>query len=395
MEIIRSEYSLLAKRLKEKRKFIQVIAGPRQVGKTTLVKQIIRNENHLFFYESADDVNSPQSLWISQVWNAVRLKLKSSNIKHAVLIIDEIQKVPEWSSVIKKEWDYDSLNNINIKVVLLGSSTLLVQKSLNESLSGRFELIKLGHWTYQEIKKAFGVSADEYAWFGGYPGSYSLIEDESRWKEYIKNSLIETSVAKDILYLNRIDKPALLKNLFELGRLYSGQVLSFTKLLGQLQDAGNTVTLAHYLHLLDQAWLLAGLQKFSSQQFRKRASSPKFHVYNTALLSASRSETLNEIKNFPDEWGRIVESAIGSHLINSAKKNGFNLYYWRHVNLEVDFVLQHGAKLIALEVKSGRKVIKRGVERFQKEFNPDKVLLVGTGGIPWEEFLQIDPMELF
>jgi predicted AAA+ superfamily ATPase len=395
MEIVREEYSLLAKRLKEKRKFIQVIVGPRQVGKTTLVKQLIRNENHLFIYESADDVNSHHAVWISQLWERARFSLKTSKKRHGVLVIDEIQKVKNWSSVVKKEWDSDSLNNINIKVILLGSSTLLIQKGLNESLAGRFEIIQLGHWTYPEVKKAFGVSPSEYVWFGGYPGPYSLIQDENRWKDYIKNSLIETTVAKDILHMNRIDKPALLKNLFDLGCSYSGQVLSFTKMLGQLQDAGNTVTLAHYLYLLDQAWLLSGLQKYSSQEFRRKASSPKFQVYNTALISALRSETFNQIINIPDEWGQIVESAIGAHLVNFSKKRGFNLYYWRHVNFEVDFVLQYGNRIIALEIKSGQKIIKKGIEQFQKEFQPTKVLLVGTGGIPWDEFLQTDPMELF
>ncbi len=395
MEIIRKEYKLLAKRLKEKRLFIQVIIGPRQVGKTTLVNQLMQREPLLFHYVSADEEVAVNNAWISQVWNSARLKLQTSAKKQLVLVIDEIQKVPLWSSSVKKEWDEDTRQNINIKVILLGSSSLLINKGLSESLAGRFELIYLKHWSYSEVKQAFGVSPEQFVWFGGYPAAYNLIKNEKRWKEYIRASLIETTISKDILHLNRVDKPALLRNLFELGCLYSGQILSYTKMLGQLQDAGNTVTLAHYLKLLNESWLLTGLEKFTSQRFRRRSSSPKFQVFNTALQNALGDKSFKEIKSKPDEWGRIVESAIGAHLINHSRASGIKVYYWRKINFEVDFVLQRGNKIIAIEVKSGRKIIKTGIEQFQKEFKPDKILLVGTDGIPWQEFLEIDPIELF
>ncbi len=395
MEIIRKEYRLLAKRLKEKRLFIQALIGPRQVGKTTLVNQLMKREPLLFFYASADEQIAVQKTWISQIWDSARIKLKNSRKKQLILIIDEIQKVPDWSTSVKKEWDEDTRWGVNIKVILLGSSSLLINKGLSESLAGRFEVIHLKHWSYPEIRSAFDVSPEQFVWFGGYPGSYNLIKNEKRWKEYVRSSLIETTVAKDILHLSRVDKPALLRNLFELGSSYSGQILSYTKMLGQLQDAGNTVTLAHYLKLLDEAWLLTGLEKFTSQHFRQRASSPKFQVYNTALQSAIRNEYFNEIRLKPDEWGRLVESAIGAHLINHSRASGFKVLYWRKVNLEVDFILRRGSKSIAIEVESGRKVIKKGIEHFQKEFKPDKILLVGSTGIPWQEFLEINPVELF
>jgi predicted AAA+ superfamily ATPase len=253
----------------------------------------------------------------------------------------------------------------------------------------------MGHWSYGEMHEAFGWNADQYVWFGGYPGSATLITDEERWKTYIQQSLIETSISKDILMLTRVDKPALMKRLFELGCLYSGQVLSYNKMLGQLQDIGNTTTLSHYLELLDTAGLLAGIEKFSATAIRKKSSSPKFQVHNTALISAQRSETFQDIIARPDEWGRMVESSVGAHLINHALTGGFNLYYWREGNNEVDFVIERKKSVVGLEIKSGNTLTVSGMSAFKKHFNPDKVLIIGNAGLPWQTFLQMNPLELF
>ena len=395
MNYIRSQYFLLKRRITEKRKFIQTIVGPRQIGKTTLVTQLIHNEKFLFHYISADSIETTNLSWISQQWETARIKLKSSKVKQLILIIDEIQKIENWSEIVKKEWDSDTRNTVNIKVIILGSSTLLIKKGLTESLAGRFEIIYMGHWSFTEINKAFNIKVEEFAWYGGYPGSYQLVKDEQRWKDYIKNSLIETTISKDILMLYQVNKPALLKRLFELGCLYSGQILSYTKILGQLQDAGNTVTLSHYLNLLNEAGLISGLQKFSIQEFRQRSSSPKFQVYNSSFISSQMTETFNEVIKLPQKWGRIVEVAVGAHLINSAKTENYEVFYWRHVNNEVDFVLRYHDKIIGIEVKSGSNFQKRGMDAFNKMFNPNKVLLVGENGIPWQEFLKINPIELF
>ncbi|VAX14922.1 archaeal ATPase [hydrothermal vent metagenome] len=395
MNYIRPQYYILKKRLREKRKFIQVIIGPRQIGKTTLITQFVQIEKYLFHYTTADSVETTNKLWITQQWEAARIKLKSSKAKQLILIIDEIQKIDNWSEIVKKEWDKDSLNKTNIKLVILGSSTLMVKKGLTESLAGRFEILYLGHWSLTEINNAFCIKAEKFAWYGGYPGSYQLIKNEQRWKEYVKDSIIETTVSKDILMLNRVNKPALLKHLFEIGCLYSGQILSYTKILGQMQDIGNTVTLSHYLKLLDEAGLITGLQKYSIQPFRQKASSPKFQVYNSALISAQLSETYSEIRKQPEKWGRIVETAVGAHLVNAAKTENFKLFYWRHVNNEVDFVLKYNDIIIGIEMKSGASGTKKGIEVFNKMFNPNKLLLVGSEGIPWQEFLKINPVELF
>lgn len=385
----------LITRIKEPRKFIQVLMGPRQVGKTTIITQLIKEINKAHQFESADAVPASDSFWLTALWQNVRTKIQNEGIKEFLLIIDEIQKIDNWSEIVKKLWDEDTKLNINIKVILLGSSRLLLQQGLTESLAGRFESTYISHWSLKEMQQAFGFTAQQYVWFGAYPGAASLINDEERWKNYVNNSLIETSISKDILMLTRVDKPALMKRLFELGCLYSGQILSYTKVQGQLQDAGNTTTLSHYLQLLDTAGLLAGIEKYAADVIRKRSSSPKFQVHNTALISAQRNETFGEIVANKQEWGRLVESAIGAHLINSALANNFKVYYWRHRNDEVDFILERRGKVIGLEVKSNQANSLSGLSAFQKQFNPDKVLLVGDKGIPWQEFLMINPVEIF
>lgn len=391
----RSHLQVLAQRLAEPRQFINVIMGPRQVGKTTLVTQIARKNQLLYHFVSADAIAVSDSTWLAQQWETARSLLLKEQAGEFLLIIDEIQKIGNWSETVKRLWDEDTRNQVNVKVVLLGSSRLMLQKGLTESLAGRFETLYMGHWSFVEMRDAFGWNAQQFAWYGGYPGSATLIADEERWKQYIQQSLVETSVSKDILMLTRVHKPALLKRLFELGCLYSGQVLSFTKMIGQLQDVGNTTTLSHYLDLLHTAGLLAGIEKYSGSIIKKRSSSPKFQVHNTSFISSHRSETLGEILEQPTEWGRIVESAVGAHLLNSSLTSGFILHYWRDGNNEVDFVLEKKGKLIALEVKSGAAFRTQGMTAFQKTYNPDRILLVGDSALPWQDFLAMDPNSLF
>ena len=391
----RSYLETVKKRIQEPRKFIQVILGPRQVGKTTMITQLLSQLSVPNLYESADAIPVTNSVWLTQLWEAARLQIKVSGATEYLIVIDEIQKIDNWSEIVKQQWDKDTRERTNIKVILLGSSRLLIQQGLTESLAGRFETMYLGHWTYTEMQEAFGWSIEQYVYFGGYPGSATLIDDEERWKNYIKDSLIETSISKDILMLTRVNKPALLKRLFELGSLYSGQVLSYTKIIGQLQDAGNTTTLANYLKLLSDCGLLGGLDKYAGDIIRKRGSSPKFQVYNNALITSQANDTYEKAIINPELWGRLVESSVGTHLINNSIPERYNLYYWREGNHEVDFILEKGDKVIGLEVKSGMKAENTGMGVFAEKFHPEKVLLVGTGGIPYEEFLKINPRELF
>ncbi|MCR5124258.1 MAG: ATP-binding protein [Treponema sp.] len=393
----RTKYiSELEKRISEERKFIQVVAGARQVGKTTIINQLLERYNGNHIYESADAISGSSQVWLEQIWNSARLKIKTGSTE-ILLVIDEIQKISNWSEIVKKLWDEDTRNKTNIKVILSGSSRLLIEKGLTESLQGRFELIQIPHWSFSEMHEAFDFSLDEYIFFGGYPGSAHLIHDEKRWKDYMRDSIIETSISKDILMLTTITKPALLRQLFDLGAVYSSQIMPFNKMLGMLTDAGNTVTLSHYLNLLDQSKLLGGLQKYSGSVQKSRSSSPKLQVYNNALLAASSSKNFEDSRSAPDVWGRFVESCVGMHLVNSCSESDFKVYYWREGNFEVDFVISDGENICGIEVKSGSRLTNKGMEVFKNQYPSAKVYVVSAqetdsaGCIPLKDFLNISP----
>ena len=375
----------LTDRLAEPRRFLQVVAGPRQVGKTTLVQQVVEAAGLPVVFASADEPTLRGPAWITQQWEAARLQVGSDG---ALLVIDEVQKAAHWAESVKRLWDEDTRRRCPLKVVLLGSAPLLIQRGLSESLAGRFEILHLPHWSLAEMRAAFGFSLEQFLFYGGYPGAAPLVSDPDRWVRYIRDALIETTVARDVLLLTRVDKPALLRRLFELGCRYSGQVLSYTKMLGQLQDAGNTVTLAHYLDLLAAAGMLAGIPKYAGQAVRSRGSSPKLQVLNTALMTAQSGLTLAEARADGDFWGRLAESAVGAHLANAAAAGTSEVYYWRERNHEVDFVVKAGRALTAIEVKSRRvKELQPGIAIFQEMFQPDRTLLVGGDGIPLDQFL--------
>jgi predicted AAA+ superfamily ATPase len=386
--------SKIVRRLQEPRRFIQVLAGPRQVGKTTLVRQALEALGSRSSYATADSPAPGDTVWLDQQWERARRQCGTDGTWH--LVLDEIQKIPNWSENVKRLWDEDTATRLDLRIVILGSSPLLVQKGLTESLAGRFELIHIGHWRWEEMHDAFGWDIDRYIYFGGYPGAASLVEDESRWRRYLLDSLIETTISRDILLMARVDKPALLRQVFRLGCEYSGQILSYQKMLGQLQDAGNTTTLAHYLDLLAGAGMVCGLNKFSGEEVRQRASSPKLQVLNQGLKSAQAVSTLALTRDDPEVWGRMCESAVGAYLAGEAQAGEFEVFYWREVSKEVDFVLRRGSKIVALEVKSGRhRASLPGMTAFNKVFGKTTSLLVGTGGIPFEEFLRTPPESLF
>ena len=380
----------LARRLEEPRRFIQVVAGARQVGKTTLVQQVAEAAEPPVVFSSADEPTLRGREWIAQQWDAARLRLSPHG---AILVLDEVQKAAGWAESVKRHWDEDTRKKVPLKVVLLGSAPLLIQRGLSESLAGRFEVLHLPHWSLAEMSSAFDFSLEQFLFYGGYPGAAPLVKDHNRWVRYIRDSLIETTIARDVLLLTRVDKPALLRRLFELGCRYSGQVLSYTKMLGQLQDAGNTVTLAHYLELLAAAGMLAGIQKYAGQAVRSRGSSPKLQVLNTALMTAQSGLTLEEARADSEFWGRLVESAVGAHLANAAAAGACEVFYWRERNREADFVVKAGRTLTAIEVKSGRAgEFLPGIAAFVEAFNPKRTLLVGGDGIPIDEFL-LRPVE--
>jgi len=377
---------VLAERLAEPRRFLQVVAGPRQVGKSTLVQQVTGELSLPVRYASADEPTLRGADWISQQWEAARLE--ATGKEGAVLVLDEIQKIPAWSETVKRLWDEDTRKKRPLKVVLLGSAPLLMAQGLTESLAGRFETLRLPHWSLTEMRAAFGWSLEQYLYFGGYPGAAPLVGDPKRWARYIADSLIETSIARDVLLLSRVDKPALLRRLFELACRYSGQVLSYTKMIGQLQDAGNTTTLAHYLDLLAGAGMVCGLAKYAGDAARSRGSSPKLQVLNTALMSVTAGVSPAEARADREFRGRLIESAVGAHLANAAAAAECELYYWRERGQEVDFVVKAQSRLTAIEVKSGRAPQAHpGTAAFAAAFKVRRTLLVGGDGISVEEFL--------
>ena len=401
----RTQVSTLVQRLGEEPRQIIALFGPRQTGKTTIVQQALRHirigSRYLAVDEPYSSIPRPpfdatettfpspdrakNTTWLVENWEAARRETVRSG--RFVLVFDEIQKIPRWSETVKGLWDADRASDCPLHVVILGSAPLLMQSGLKESLAGRFELIHVRHWSFAEMSRAFDFDLPTYLYFGGYPGATSFVREPDRWRGYVLGSLIEPTIERDLLAMTRVDKPALFKRLFELGAAYSGQILSYDKMLGQLQDAGNTTTLAHYLHLLSSAGMLTGLQKYSGSTVRERASSPKLQTLNTVLMTAGSGYSFDEAQADRTYWGRIVESAVGAHLFNTATSD-IRLYYWRDDSFEIDFVLQRGNQIVAIEVKSGlHRGALPGMDEFKKRFRPHDSLLVGEGGVPLNEFL--------
>ena len=372
-----------------------MVMGARQTGKSTVVKQVLQDLDMPYQFFSADNVPATSGAWISDCWAAVRSLKESRGWESVVLVIDEIQKVAGWSEAVKKEWDDDTFHDRNIKVLLLGSSRVLLEKGLSESLAGRFEEIRMSHWSYREMQECFGLSLEQYLFYGGYPGAAALIGDEDRFGQYIQSAIIEATINKDILMDTPIGKPALLRQTFELGASYSGELLSLNKMLGSLQDAGNTVTLAGYINLLNESGLLCGLQKFGVDMARRRASIPKLQVYNNALKMVYSPLTFEQAILDRKSWGRIFESGIGAYLVSQAFVHRFEVFYWRERDAEVDFVLRKKGSIVAIEVKSNAEKRTDGLDKFRKLFNPQSAFIVGDGGISAEDFLSMDIGEMF
>lgn len=395
MEYRRSQYKEVMERMNEPRRFIQVLAGPRQVGKSTLIGQVLNDCTLPHYSYNADGVNENDSDWIRRIWESTRVQMDSKQQTEVVLVIDEIQKIRQWSEIVKREWDADTRDKRQLKLFLLGSSRLMLRKGLTESLAGRFELIRLGHWTLSEMQDAFGWTLDQYIYYGGYPGTAGLSEDMRRWKRYVRESLVAPAIEKDVILTSNIYKPALMKQLFELGCSYSAEQLSLTKVVGQLQDAGNVTTLSSYLNILRECNLLTGLQKFAHDGARRYQSVPKFQVYNNALLTAYRGTSYDKDRTDPQIWGRWVESAVGAYLLSGAEEGDYGVYYWRERSDEVDFVVVHQGEVIALEVKSGRRGMNSGLPLFCQKFNPRRAFVVGTDGVPLEDFFKMRIEDLF
>lgn len=354
---------VLRERLGEPHPLIQVILGPRQVGKTTGVRQVLKTLKFSHVYFSADDVVAADRSLLLEQWQKAKLLGPG-----AVLVIDEIQKIPNWSEVIKKLWDAEDKKR-RIKCVLLGSASLTLQKGLSESLTGRFEEIRVPHWNFADSKRAFGLSLDQYLNFGGYPGSYEFIKDPERWRAYVQGAIIETVIGKDILGQRTVAKPALFRQAFAILSHYPAQEISYTKLLGQLQDKGNTDLIKHYIELYEGAFLFRALHKYSAKPTLRKSSSPKILPLCPALHTVTQS---SDVASESEKRGRLVELAVGMELTRLPGE----LYYWREGPYEVDYIRAHGGMITAIEVKSGRKTSGKGLDAFLTKFPKAKPVIV-------------------
>jgi hypothetical protein len=373
---------------------VQVLVGPRQVGKSTAAAQVESRLGWPCVTASADAAIPHPPEWIETQWRLARARAAQAK-RRVLLVLDEIQKIRGWSEVVKRLWDEEVRRGGGVRVLLLGSSALLVQRGLTESLAGRFFLHRCAHWSWPECREAFGWDLERWIWFGGYPGAAGFVRNEPMWKRYVTDSLIETVLARDVLQMQTVTKPALLRQLFALAAQHPAQILSYTKMLGQLQDAGNTVTLAAYLRLLETAFLASGLELFSKGKVRKRGSSPKLVLWNNALINAVSPRTFGEGLADGAWWGRLVENAVGAHLLNDLHGPAWSVTYWRDGAEEVDFVVSRGAQTWAIEVKSGRGGRVSGAAAFKRRYPKALLLLAGDAGIPLAEFFSRPAQEWF
>lgn len=420
-EFRRAQVDTLIERLSEQPSVLIAIFGPRQSGKTTAVLQALASIDQKCWYVSIESqietvkpstpterfphstaetgrvisvVPQADARHLIEVWEHCRQQAMRSPTGF-VLVLDEIQRIDRWSSLVKRLWDEDRWNGCPMHVVLLGSAPILMQAGLTESLVGRFEPIRFPHWSYSEMSEAFDLSLDEYVFFGGYPGAAARIAETNRWSDYVRSAFIVPTIERDVLSLVRIDKPEVLKRLFDLGARYSGQEVSYTKLLGHLQDAGNTTTLTRYLDLLSRVGMIAGLPKHTNRLASAKSPTPKLNVFNTALMSSVYGLSFDEARADRSYWGRLVESSVGAHLLNAASSRT-EVKYWRDRNFEVDFVLERGFNLVGIEVKSGRSpAATKGLAEFQRQFQPKNTIVVGDAGVPLHEFLSLPPDHWF
>lgn len=393
----RRHLNILKSRMAEPRRRMQIVMGPRQVGKSTLVGQFTEGISAPFDFFAADGVNRFDSSWIPNKWQQVRMRMDIHSEQEHILIIDEVQKIRGWSEQVKKEWDEDSRSHRNLKVILLGSFRLLLQKGLEESLEGRFETIKMGYWDWQEMHEAFGFSMDEYVYFGGFPGLAPDIQDEDRWRNLMEDSIISPILTRDILEIEEIRNPALLRQVFELACIESAKELSLTKMQGTM-NSGTVPTIKNYLDILNKSMIVQPLQNYSPSRVKEKQSVPKMQVFNNAFRNRFGTFSFDEARVDPAEWGRLVESAVGAHLANRAMTDDYELFYWRNERRqECDYVLRKGQTLVAIEVKSGSVDKTVGFEKFKEQF-ADKVtaaFIVGPHALPLDDFFIMDLKSLF
>lgn len=391
----RKHASILESRLKKPRKLIQIIAGPPQTGKTTMVKQVLVETMKRYLFVTVDEKSNKHASWIHDVWQQARQIMEFDNCPEYILAIDDIHKIDNWSEVVKMEWEADTAHGLNLKVVLLGSSRMLLKDGLTESLAGGYELIEMDYWSYAEMRDAFKFHVREYIYYGGYPGAAPYTHNQFRWSQYMTENVMKPAIFEDVLMTKRVLKPQVMYDLFIRGCSHSGEMLSFHKIKEQIKSAGNSSTLANYLQVLEESHLVAAIQQYASEDERKYKSIPKLQVFSSGMLNAMSMKNIFEIYSNLKEWERRVETAIGGYLLSNANKYKYKVYYWRQGNEEVDFVLKHSRHLVAIEIKKSRLKQNSGLTAFREQFHPDVELLIDGEIMTIEQFLLLDLKKLF
>jgi predicted AAA+ superfamily ATPase len=382
---------------------IQLLAGPRQVGKTTLLLEIAEALGRRALYAAAD---APEAA-LPGFWE--RLLARAEDVAaaegRAVVLLDEAHLLHDWAGHLKGIWDRFRRRRTPVHVVATGSSSLHLAAGSRESLAGRFERITLAHWSASSIADAFHLAPEDAAELlvrmGSYPGAYPLRQDVPRWSAYVRDAILEPAIGRDILALAAVRRPALLRQVFAVAASSPAQIVSLQKIQGQLQDAGAIETVAHYLALLEEAFLVAPIPKFSVRTARRRAAPPKLVTLNNALVAVMDPQGIAQAGRDPGRFGSWVENACLAH----AWSSGQRVSYWREEPLEVDGVLEGSWGSWAIEVKTGafRPSELEGLLELVRRHPGLRPLVVcddagrapaeraGVPAITWQEFLLRGP----
>jgi len=330
---------------------IQLLTGPRQVGKTTLLLDLAAHYGDRGLYAAADAPEAGVPGYWERFWAEAEAKARNGT---SVVFLDEIHLVPNWSAWLKGYWDRFRRRHLPIHIVATGSSALRVTAGLRESLAGRFERIVFAHWTAGALAKTFNMSildaARRAVFFGTYPGAWALTHDQARWRAYIRDAIIDPAIGRDVLALGQVRRPALLRQVFAVAAGSPAEIVSLQKIQGRLADRGALETVAHYLELLQDAYLVAPLEKFAKRAVRRRAAPPKLVTLNNALLSAMHPDGPPDEQRDAPRFGAWIENAC----LASAVNRGQRVTYWREEPLAVDGVLEGSWGTWAIEIKSAR-----------------------------------------
>lgn len=391
---------LLTQRLREPAPGrIQLLSGPRQVGKTTLLLEIAGGLGETAIYAAAD---APEAA-LPAFWERTFGKAEETAASQgrAVVFLDEAHLLHDWSARLKAVTDRFRRRRIPIHVVATGSSALRLGAGSRESLAGRFERLTLTHWSAASMARVFGLSAEEAAdqvvRMGSYPGAFPLRADTARWTAYVRDAILEPAIGRDILALSMVRRPALLRQVFGVAACSPAQIVSLQKLQGRLHDAGSLETIAHYLALLEEAFLVAPIPKYSTKSVRRRSSPPKLVTLNNALLAAMDPKGIVHPDADPARFGSWLENACLAHAWNAGQR----VSYWREEPLEIDGVFEGSWGSWAVEVKSGGYLMTdlKGLLEFVRRNPAFRPLMIcdstglgtarraGVDAVTWQKFL--------